>query len=471
MRRVRLVIVFFVFIYMTGAGQSLWEIRVASFSGGPANDYAPAFFQHGILFTSDRLNDVFNQYRTTKGNRTSNLYFVEKRDSVHFGKPKKLIDGINTFVNEGPVSYDAKNQLLYFTRNLLLDKKNKKQPNNTGIFLADYNNGNWGNIRPFSYNNPAYNVGHPAISPDGKMLFFSSDMPGGYGGPDIYVCYRQGDSWAAPKNLGKVVNSPGADLFPFYHSTGRLYFASARQDTLPNLDIYYTVLVNEQWITPVRLRAPFNSPADDYAYIIDSTMHSGLFSSSRKGRDNIFMFTSLLPEMKGCRPVEEPVNCFLFYETQSKGNDTIPIIYKWDFGDGHTGLGHTVEHCYDNPGQYLARLSVADKITKEVRKDVAKYLVDVVKAQYPYIAAPDTCYTGAEIKLDGVKTNIPGFQPERYFWDFGNGKLAEGAEIKNIFYVPGIYRVHLLVRGLTTTGNRVNKCVYKKVTVLSGKKQ
>ena len=470
MKRLYFPILVFLLCTIPGAAQSLWEIRIAPFSSGVANDYAPALFQNGVIFSSDRINDVFNQYRTTNGERTSNLYFVVKKDSVHYGKPRKLLPEINTFVNEGPVCYDVATHVLYFTRNLLLDKKNRKKPNYTGIFYVDYNNGTWGTVHAFAYNNPAYNVGHPAISPDGKMLFFASDMPGGSGRSDLYVCYLKGNQWSSPENLGKVINTTASELYPFYHPSGRLYFASDRNGTLGKLDIYFTAFIDGKWIPPVHLDAPFNSPADDYAYVADSSLHSGLFSSSRRGHDNIFMFTSLLPEMKGCRESEEPINCFLFYETQSKNTDTIPIIYKWDFGDGKTGYGHTVEHCFDKPGQYLARLSVTDTITKEIRNDVATYLVEVVEPEQPYISAPDTCYTGEEVSMNGLKTNIKGFQPEKYFWDLGDGKLAEGAEIKTIYPTPGVFVVKLLVRGMTTTGNSVDKCVYKEITVLGNRK-
>ncbi len=467
MKRVLVILSFFLLVTALQA-QSLWEIRVAPFSMGAVNDYAPAFFEGGILFTSDRMGDVFKDYRMTDGARTSNIYFVGRKDSVHYGKAVKL-KGVNTFVNDGPMSYDFVNKTLYFTRNQLLDKKNRRQPNNTGIFMVKYQNGQWGQVQPFPYNDPAYNVGHPAVSADGKMLFFASDKPGGRGMSDLYVCYRQGGKWLPPENLGMVVNSGSRELFPYYHPTGRLYFASDRNGTLGNLDIYFTAFVDGEWIPPVHLDAPFNSPADDYAYIIDTTMHAGLFSSSRNGRDNIFLFTSLLPEMRGCRPVEEPVNCFLFYETQSKGHDTIPIVYKWDFGDGQTGYGHEVEHCYDKPGKYFAHLSVVDKITKQARESVASYMVEVVEQQYPTITAPDSCVLGEEITLSGLETNIPGFQPQEYYWDLGNGQLNQGPEIKAVFHTPGIYMVRLLVRGLTTSGNSVDKCVYLDITVYKGK--
>jgi len=463
--------IFYILLFLvplTGLrAQSLWEIRIAPFSMGAANDYAPAFFEGGILFTSDRMGDVFKDYRMTNGERTSNIYFVERRDSVHYGRPVKL-KGINSFVNDGPMSFDFKDQILYFTRNQILNKKNRKQPNPTGIFVVKYNKGQWGQVQPFPYNNPAYNVGHPAVSQDGKMLFFASDMPGGSGMSDLYVCYRTGGKWSKPENLGKKVNSAGRDLYPYYHPTGRLYFASDRPGTLGQLDIYFTAFVDGEWIEPVHLDVPFNSPANDYAYIIDTTMHAGLFSSSRRGRDNIFLFTSLLPEMKGCRPVEEPANCFLFYETQSKGRDTIPILYKWDFGDGQTGYGHEVEHCYDAPGRYIARLSVVDKITKEARESVASYMVEVVEQQYPTITAPDSCVIGDTITLSGAETKIPDFQPQEYFWDLGNGRLNKGVEIKTTYHTPGIYMVRLLVRGLTKAGNTVDKCVYMDITVYKG---
>ena len=466
MRKILFILLFLV--PLTGLqAQSLWEIRVAPFSMGSANDYAPAFFEGGILFTSDRLGDVFKDYRMTSGGRTSNIYFVERKDSVHYGRPVKL-KGINSFVNDGPMSYDFKDHTLYFTRNQLLDKKNRKQANPTGIYLVKYRNGQWGQVQPFVYNDPTYNTGHPAVSADGRMLFFASDKPGGSGMSDLYVCYRVGGKWSQPENMGSRVNSAGRDLFPYYHPSGRLFFASDRPGTLGKLDIYFTAFVDGEWIEPVHLDVPFNSPADDYAYIIDTTMHAGLFSSSRRGNDNIFLFTSLLPEMKGCRPVEEPVNCFLFYETQSKGSDTIPILYKWDFGDGQIGYGHEVEHCYDAPGKYIARLSVVDKITKQARESVASYMVEVVEQQDPTITAPDSCVIGDTITLSGAETNIPGFQPQEYYWDLGNGNLDQGVEIKTVYHTPGIYMVRLLVRGLTTTGNTVDKCVYLEITVYKG---
>ena len=99
------------------------------------------------------------------------------------------------------------------------------------------------------YNDDEYSVGHAAISPDGEYLYFVSDMPGGYGGTDLYACKSNGSSWGTPLNLGPAINTEGDEMFPFYHPSGKLYFSSDAQVGLGGHDIFMKILFHANWRT------------------------------------------------------------------------------------------------------------------------------------------------------------------------------------------------------------------------------
>ncbi|NOY35950.1 MAG: PKD domain-containing protein [Chlorobi bacterium] len=467
----KFLVIFFILAGISGwvSSQSLYEIKRATFSTPVADDYAPVFFRNGLLFTSNRRSSALVTYESTEGIPTSNIYFVQRKDSMSWGVARLLDKSLATLFNEGPACFDSVHNILYFTRNLNTDRKNKTQVNNYGIFTAQLQNNVWTNVKPFPFNNPAYKTGHPALTLSGDTLFFVSDQPGGKGKADIYITILEQGKWTEPENLGSEVNSDSSELFPFWHPSGRLYFASNRPGTMGGLDIYYTRNINGKWLNPMQLKAPFNSVADDFGFIADKTFTYGLLTSSREGRDNIFTFNSMIPVNPGCKAMEAPVNCFMFYETQSRGIDTIPVIYQWDFGDGKQAFGHTSEHCYDNPGTYLARLNVTDTITGEVRHDVATYLVEVVKVEQAVIEAPDSCMAGEPVKISGG-VEISGFIPAQYLWNFGDGEVMEGNPVEKTYYDPGIHRIQLSVISEPGDQKKIQQtCITKNIKVLLNK--
>ncbi len=169
------------------------------------------------------------------------------------------------------------------------------------IFYAKRENGKWGKLKPFFLNSDEFSVGHPALSPDGKTLYFVSDMKGGLGGTDIYFCTRDGGKWSKPKNLGPVVNTFGNEMFPFVADNGDLYFASDGHPGFGGLDIFVSRMVNGKWTTPKNLGLPINSSYDDFGYVEYKNTGKGLFCSNRpggKGADDIYCFKRI--------PVEQP---------------------------------------------------------------------------------------------------------------------------------------------------------------------
>ena len=153
----------------------------------------------------------------------------------------------------------------------------------------------WGYTLPFDYNSDEYTTVHPVTSADGMRIYFSSDMPGGVGGMDIYFCEYVDGIWSEPTNMGDSINTIGDEVFPFIHyPTGEFYFSSNGWGGLGGFDILMTYeLKAKDWKTPINLAAPINSAKDDYSFYLNNDKKLGFLSSDRigsKGGTDIYMF-------------------------------------------------------------------------------------------------------------------------------------------------------------------------------------
>lgn len=215
---------------------------------------------------------------------------------------RPLEGSVNTKMHEGPATASASGDVLWFTRNGYHGGRSQKSTDGVtrlAIYKAYAQDGSWGRVEQFLYNNSEISVGHPALSPDGKRLFFVSDMPGGYGGTDIYMCADQGGQWGEPVNLGSIINTPNNESFPFIGSDGTLYFSSNGHPGLGGLDIMAAKYLGlDEFAPPMNLGAPVNSTRDDLGFIIDKANRRGFFSSNREGGagdDDIYAFEMLAP--------------------------------------------------------------------------------------------------------------------------------------------------------------------------------
>jgi len=218
----------------------------------------------------------------------------------------------NTPYHIGPVTADAAGTTLYVTRTYPgkqgeVSRENRRRYRTNKLELYIYTKGDDGGWQPepFAYNNvQEYSVGHAALSRDGSILYFVSDMPGGQGGTDIWYSERQGDgSWGTPVNAGTTVNSAGDELFPNIGPDNTLYYSSDGFAGMGGLDVFEITGGSGQWTRPVNLRYPVNSPGDDFAYITTYDGDEGLagyLSSNRKGgkgNDDIYSFTYERPKI------------------------------------------------------------------------------------------------------------------------------------------------------------------------------
>lgn len=204
---------------------------------------------------------------------------------------------VNTKYHEGIVTITPDGNRMYFDRNDFYNGKYKKDEdgiNQLNIYYAELVDGRWRDIQQVPFNNTQYSVGHPALSPDGKTLYFVSDMPGGHGDSDIYkVMINEDGSFGEPQNLGPTVNTEGKEVFPFIANDGTLYFASDGHLGLGGLDVFSYRNGNV-----TNLGVPINSTSDDFAYSYDPNLDEGFVSSNRGGgkdvgSDNIYLIKQI----------------------------------------------------------------------------------------------------------------------------------------------------------------------------------
>lgn len=196
-------------------------------------------------------------------------------------------EGINTEHNEGTVCFDDRYKMMFFTR----CPSQKKQNLGCEIWVSEAKGKEWGEPKMINglRSHDSVSVGHPCTA-DGKFLIFASDMPGGYGGRDLwYTTYdRKSDSWSMPVNMGPEINTRGDELFPTFAINGDLFYASNGLSGMGGLDIFRAKKVGEEskWENPQNVGAPINSVNNDYALIEvsdkNSKMQMGYFTSERK---------------------------------------------------------------------------------------------------------------------------------------------------------------------------------------------
>ena len=442
-------------------------VKPTSFSSRISDEFSPAYYKNGIVFCSNQRDNSLISYSNEKS-RLYKLFFVARKDSTGWRSPEIFSKEITSGLNDGPATFDATGNIMYYSRNNPIENSFRNvsdTSNKMGIYSAELINGKWTNIKPFTYNNLLYSFGTPSLSPDGKRIYFSSDMPGGFGGMDLYYCDLENDAWGKPVNLGPVINTPKSESFPFAGNYSELYFASDGHKGLGGKDLYYTQQINGEWINPVHLDSAINSPFDDFGIVTDSTFENGYFSSNRRKTDDVFSFNTAPVDFNNCDTVKENNYCFTFYDEKYKSLDTIQTTYKWEFGDSVIYPGKEVRHCFPGPGNYLVKLSITDNLTGKMIAENVEYKVELKNIDQAYIKSSDDFKVGKPILFEGVTTDLKGITITDYLWNFGDGFKIGGPKM-NTAFKKGEYLVKLgLLTARDSLGTVQKKCIMKKIHV------
>jgi peptidoglycan-associated lipoprotein len=311
------------------------------------SDFSPMLFKkNDLYFTSDREKGTSGKQYGWTGNGYTDIYRVTYKadrknpNSIKYDIPALIDkDVVNTPFNDGTVAFDPKGGTMYYTQCNGKDGKGK----NCRIYSVTAAGTEWSEPAPLPFSSDSFTCGHPALTKDGLIMYFSSDMPGGYGGKDLwYVTYtKRSKTWGDPINLGPVINTEGDDMYPFIADDGTLYFSSNGHVGIGGVDIYYAKGENADWSEPVNMKSPINSGGDDFAMTLAKDKESGYFSSNReggRGQDDIYRFymTPLVFTLSGV--VRDSVTKEVLPNTVitlTSSSDTGKLIIKTDATGGY----------------------------------------------------------------------------------------------------------------------------------------
>jgi outer membrane protein OmpA-like peptidoglycan-associated protein len=244
-------------------------------------EFAPFVFNKGLLFITERNMFDFERYSFTDKNEVPahNIY-VSEIEGGDVKKEKLFSKNLSSEFQNGPACITADGKTLFVTRVARQGKKNSV--NQTQIFTASITGSKLSQLRPLAFNSQEFSAGHPAVSPDQKTLYFTSNMPGGFGGKDIWMCEKEGDAWGLPVNLGSDINTSGDEFYPSVRKDGTVFFSSNGLPGYGGLDIYSARKTGGKWILNRNEGLNLNSEADDFGItFLNDTL--GFFTSNRTG--------------------------------------------------------------------------------------------------------------------------------------------------------------------------------------------
>jgi outer membrane protein OmpA-like peptidoglycan-associated protein/tetratricopeptide (TPR) repeat protein len=373
------------------ADSNQWKITFTSLNT-TFDEFSPVFFKQGLMFSSNREFSIRNKYISgwdfkpfidlytidnsefklldEEAIRSSNegASINQLRDNRSVGdfgvrglngsgvysfnkKPAKVtrIHGaLKTKFHDGPVSLPLDEKSIMFTRNNFYkgtERLSREGVNKLKLYSARFIKGEWKDIQEFEYNSNEYSTAHPALSADGNILYFSSDMPGGMGGMDLYYSIKQNDKWGRPVNLGRGVNTKGDEVFPYLRDTGELYFSSTGLPGLGGLDIFKVVL--DKFIPskdPVNIGYPVNSEKDDFGIVYRPKLQSGFFSSNRKGNDDIYGF-----EQNHVAPASNDKSQLIAIKSGDQKSSKLAAVRRVTVEVNTIPSSETVSRSIDNP--------------------------------------------------------------------------------------------------------------------------
>ena len=402
--------------------KNVWEMN------SQYSEFGPVFFNGGLVFSSDRKVEIqdINRYEWTNFGFLNLFYTKPEMPGGYwsaFSEPKIMESGFNQAYHDGPASFTENGDLIYCTKTMAINdgkRDGKIKTDLLKIYWGEVHQGKVQKFSPFFLNDESYSVGHPTLSANSNVIIFSSDMPGGFGGTDLYMCTKENDSWSSPVNLGETINTPEDEVFPFLANDTTLFFSSKGHMGYGGLDIYKSVLTGTGWSTPQNLRHPINSSYDDFGIAVTSDRTEGFFSSNRpggRGADDIYAF----------RNYE--------YDVKSKQTSLTGVGYVKEMGSDKPLSNATVFLFSAKKGSVLV-LKTNEQARYEAELDYNEiYLVKAMKNGYIFDCTSfrtpsesiDTPFNVSDLHLPRIELNKV-FEVENIYYDLDRFSLREEAK-------------------------------------------
>ena len=267
-------------------------------------DYCPMLFgdeYDQLYFTSTRNEAQGDELSGITGTKPGDLFFSHKDDKGKWSKPEDVSGGVNTAYDEGACCFSADGREMFLTQCVT----DPSYPRYAQIVKSSRSDAAWGKATEVKLTGDTLSsYAHPAISPDGEWLYFTSDMPGGKGGLDIWRVRITPAGYGGVENLGEPVNTPGDEAFPTFRPNGDLYFSSNGHPGLGGLDIFIAKVGKDGRYHLSHPGYPLNSQGDDFGMTFEGPYNRGFFSSNRgdaRGWDHIYSFVNpeIMQTVKG----------------------------------------------------------------------------------------------------------------------------------------------------------------------------
>jgi outer membrane protein OmpA-like peptidoglycan-associated protein/tetratricopeptide (TPR) repeat protein len=254
------------------------------------------------------------------------------------------VSNLNTKWHDGPASVSADGKTMYYgsesfnEKEYTKDKAKKSKFGKIYLYKATFEGGQWTNSKPLPFNNAAYDVRNPSLSKDGKTLYFSSNMPGGFGAEDIWKVTINGDTYGKPENLGSKINTEANESFPFITEDNILYFSSNGKEGFGGLDVFKIDLNKASEV--INIGAPINTEKDDFSFTYNTNKKVGFFSSNRTGNDDIYkadpvcavQAIAVVKDAKTGIVIEQAKVVLVDAKEKTVGNQTTAVNGKAAFG-------------------------------------------------------------------------------------------------------------------------------------------
>lgn len=443
------------------------KISMLKIEGGGEEKICPVKYKQGIVFMSSARTNLLKTVRDETGQIPYNLFYQKVFNELVVGGDAVIFsENLVTEFNDGPVCFAKNEELIFYTRNTdINDVSNSIRNRTLGILISTKGKGErWHQSSSFEHNRPDYNLIHPATNSDGTILVFSSNMPGGNGGYDLYISLQDHlGHWSKPRNLGSTVNTQGNEVFPSFFKDEWLLFSSDGRDGQGGLDIYRSKWEEDlfRYSASTPLDSSINSKFDDFGISLNEDGLSGYFGSDRNGSEQIYFFKQSLPKLEDCVE-EKPLNlCYYIEENSIVSDSDHPLKFVWDLGDGTKKDGLEVYHCYPGVGKYVAALQIIDTISNEIYYSVSELEINIELDDRPYIIGPDSVhindYASFSADMSGLKKEV-----REIFWDFEDGSVQMQENVNRYFGLIGQQNVKLAIVG----SDGSVQCVNKKIEVV-----
>lgn len=261
--------------------------------------FAMGSFNDRFVFSSAGINDHSGSSDLQSELTYLDIYVCDLDENGEAINAAPLEGRVNCDYHDGPAFFDATTQTMYVTRNNMKGGRpvyDKSGTANLRIYGFVWSDDEWLAAPDLPFNSTEYSAGHPTMDEQGSFMIFVSNMPGGYGGTDLYIAFREGEGWTKPENLGPNINTEGNEMFPFVNAAGTLFFSSDGHAGLGGMDVFSSAHRRMgrhiDFDPPQNLGSPINSTADDFGLFCDRDNEVGYVSSNRGGlgKDNIFRY-------------------------------------------------------------------------------------------------------------------------------------------------------------------------------------